>query len=954
MHALSRFRALASLVALFHILHSVGYGTYTNHLTLPNEWANYGLGDPFVMKYNGTFYLYCSTLNNSVGVKCWTSTDCVNWTYFGLCSTDSITTTAYAPEVVYWNGTFYMYTSPNGGGHYVLTSSSPSGPFTSATGNLGHGIDGDVFIDDNGSWYFFNSGSDGVHGSTMSSPTSIGTESTIAGTQVSGQWTEAPTALKRNGIYYLSSVGNHVLSTGYRVNVASNSTGPLSSYTPSNINPIILNTEGSLVGLGHNGIFVGPDLDTYYTVYHNLVGVATQGWPLRELCLDAIGWNGNKMVVYGPTSWSMQFPAAADFEDRFQRSTIGTGYSNINGGTWGISGNFLTQTATGSNLLLIEYENTFTTGSDYTAEYVVQEVSRGTIAPKCGAIFGHTASNNYGIALINGAANQFQTNMVINGVWGTQVNTTLPTGLDPTKLHTLRIEKSGTSYRFFIDRMLVETKTGAGLGAGHVGYLSCDDSAKFGYIACSNKVDGSGIFDFYKPVPGTIQAVHYNSGGEGIGYHDTTSGNTGGAYIRNDNVDIRDCPEGGENIGWNATGEWYKYNVNVQSTGTYNLALKYATTYTTSQVRIWCDSTDVSGVVTLPTTSDWNTFLAYTIKGLSLPAGNHIIKLETVTGEFDFYTLSFDLADNSSFTKIDNFTSGFSSDWNYSDGTWTASGTASVSGTGKRTMGSTGWSDYTVECDINASSGLNSGIMVRVQNPAQGGAGNDPGLGTDFYQGYFCGISPGGVVLGKENYGWTTLNSVSGTYSLNTWYHMKVVVKGYHFQVYVGDMNTPLIDYFDLSDPFPNGKVGLRALNSPTQFDNFMVTTDNLVSSHKTTTYLSNTDSAHTGAASVDNDNNSYWCASSGAFPQWLQVDLGASYNLAKIETIFYANETWNYKIEGMVAGGSWFTILDHTAGVATGDIAESCSGTARYIKITVTGSGGDWAAIREFKVSSQ
>ena len=43
----------------------------------------------------------------------------------------------------------------------------------------------------------------------------------------------------------------------------------------------------------------------------------------------------------------------------------------------------------------------------------------------------------------------------------------------------------------------------------------------------------------YKPlsVPGRIQAEDYNLGGEGVAYHDTTPGNTGGAY-RQDDVDI--------------------------------------------------------------------------------------------------------------------------------------------------------------------------------------------------------------------------------------------------------------------------------------------------------------------------------------------------------------------------------------------------------------------------------
>ena len=39
------------------------------------------------------------------------------------------------------------------------------------------------------------------------------------------------------------------------------------------------------------------------------------------------------------------------------------------------------------------------------------------------------------------------------------------------------------------------------------------------------------------PVPGRIEAEDYDLGGEGVAYHDTTAGNTGGAY-RDDDVDI--------------------------------------------------------------------------------------------------------------------------------------------------------------------------------------------------------------------------------------------------------------------------------------------------------------------------------------------------------------------------------------------------------------------------------
>ena len=78
----------------------------------PNAWAHYGFGDPFVMRYNGRYYLYVSTKDGEVGVQCWTSDNLIEWKYAGLCATDERTRGAYAPEVYYYNGYFYMYTSP--------------------------------------------------------------------------------------------------------------------------------------------------------------------------------------------------------------------------------------------------------------------------------------------------------------------------------------------------------------------------------------------------------------------------------------------------------------------------------------------------------------------------------------------------------------------------------------------------------------------------------------------------------------------------------------------------------------------------------------------------------------------------------------------------------------------------------------------------------------------------
>src|SRR5258706_1061323 len=78
-------------------------------------------------------------------------------------------------------------------------------------------------------------------------------------------------------------------------------------------------------------------------------------------------------------------------------------------------------------------------------------------------------------------------------------------------------------------------------------------------------------------IPGTIEAEDFDNGSEGVAYHDTTSGNTGGQY-RTTNVDIEAASEGGYDVGWIASGEWLNYTVNVASAGSYYVQIRVAST----------------------------------------------------------------------------------------------------------------------------------------------------------------------------------------------------------------------------------------------------------------------------------------------------------------------------------------------------------------------------------------
>ncbi|MBN1580014.1 MAG: glycoside hydrolase family 3 C-terminal domain-containing protein [Anaerolineae bacterium] len=79
------------------------------------------------------------------------------------------------------------------------------------------------------------------------------------------------------------------------------------------------------------------------------------------------------------------------------------------------------------------------------------------------------------------------------------------------------------------------------------------------------------------PIPGKIEAEDYDLGGEGVAYHDATTGNEGGKY-RGDDVDIEDTADmdGGYNVGWIEEGEWLSYTVDVASTSLYDIQVRVA------------------------------------------------------------------------------------------------------------------------------------------------------------------------------------------------------------------------------------------------------------------------------------------------------------------------------------------------------------------------------------------
>jgi hypothetical protein len=127
-------------------------------------------------------------------------------------------------------------------------------------------------------------------------------------------------------------------------------------------------------------------------------------------------------------------------------------------------------------------------------------------------------------------------------------------------------------------------------------------------------------------VPATIEAEHFDRGGEGVGYHDLESRNLGKQFRTREGVDIISIT-GGYAVNNFQTGEWLAYSINVPTEGVYKVELLASSAFTNSSFHVQVGGVDKTGPVTVPITSGWNTFRWVGKSGIALTAGTHVIKV---------------------------------------------------------------------------------------------------------------------------------------------------------------------------------------------------------------------------------------------------------------------------------------------------------------------------------------
>lgn len=131
-----------------------------------NKETYIGQADPFILEYNGRFYIYTTGKD---GIYAYSSDELLKgWKFEGRVFTYPDVYDFWAPSVIEIDGTFYMYCSfeffddtPDEGGHrqtmHVSSSKGPLGPFENAK-QLLHpfSIDSHVVKNENGLFIFYS------------------------------------------------------------------------------------------------------------------------------------------------------------------------------------------------------------------------------------------------------------------------------------------------------------------------------------------------------------------------------------------------------------------------------------------------------------------------------------------------------------------------------------------------------------------------------------------------------------------------------------------------------------------------------------------------------------------------------------------------------------------------------------------------------------------------------
>ena len=750
---------------------------YQNAIEIDGQWGasdatgkdgQYGIGDPFVMRFNGKYYLYPSTSDPCDGIKVFESDDLVHWTYKGFAVAESEQTAhgAYAPEVVYYNGWFYLCQSRAGKGHYIYRSDNPVSGFTLVSqsesgdasdinyGNLGMGIDGSFHVTDDGKLYLLHTSTPaGLKYNEITDaedirPSTIGKTEDLENANLH-HWIEGPGIFRRGDYSYLTYTGNHVISKGYRVaySYAETGTEPKNFVQPKD-NVTVIDTDDAHYGLGHSSNVIGPDLDAVYTAYHSLVGKG----PARRYNVDRYLMSGGLLTANGVTHRPVAAPARPKAEAK--------------------NGAALTQTDGG--YMLGKTEDFF------TAEYNFTPCEGQKL------YFGKSGANGYSVRLTDDGIVLFDE---AKNVVAAQKAVRYP----KDRLNTVRVENGDGVGYVYLNGMRVMRYVAEPL-SGYVGYAQSDGVA---YTAFSDDVFGTSDFEAFKNFPTAFPATAYLKG-ENRGFSIEKAEREQGGIRVGEKQSIRKIESEDVYAVCLGKNDWVKYGVDVPQDGTYSIAARVSGVSGGAKLKINIGKAEL--VCTVPDTkaADGDT-VKVSLGRMTLESGLQAMRVETLSGNVEL--VSFETYENAGDNAAVEF-SDFDSFGNVSVGqTLTVNGGTPP---GVALWGNAGIADF--EADITfvctADVGSDLGIMIRAEDYSYHAA--QP---KQSWRGYYLKIGGQLLSLSRFDYGEELLAAERIDGGLSTDAHTVTVrAQSNRFRIALDGK-----DYIDTADgcAFMRGQIGI-------------------------------------------------------------------------------------------------------------------------------------------------
>lgn len=786
--------------------------TYRNSFTeeqIPDYWESYGVGDPFVYRFDGMYYLICSTtwMNTSTpgvisatGLLGWKSKDLIHWEKCtgkglpeGYISVDDCTYIAYAPEMTYINGKFYIVESRHGEGHYILESDSPEGPFVKSVDNFGLRIDGSFFVDDDESIYLLNANTYNISCNklnydmasnsfkiTSNGDLDIDSNVNFEGTSIAS-WTEGPYMLKKDGIYYLTYTGPAVSADSYKVGysyyIQDDNSSFFSEYSFNSTDDyILLNTDDDYRGLGHSATVLGPNMDSYYIAYHSLVSV---NGPYRRYNIARLNFNGSEMSVNHPELENNLSPQMPDFSS-YNKEGMQNDLSNK--------------------------------GTDET--FTVEFNAKGNNK----MYFSYIDESNYAyVQMQTGSSDTLVIGRVENGNDTIIQSIKMNNKYDYSKLHTFRVAHRDGKLRVYFDNMMkIDTVLNKPLSGGKVGYES---GSAYSFTGFSNDAFDSSAQKDYKQdkfLSSTYDEEKSVLDDESIVTLERTA-KSDGSY---NNGLI-----GQKAVKLHSKGQRASYKIYNFEDGYYGLDLTISNRSQGKRIGVRIDNGPIE-TVTIPNEGFEEDAIKYYVTSFSMAKGTHYITLYYEGDEVEII--------NGSYYKTTDVEASFENDlssymtqgatyvnmWKVKDGAhYAMSENRQLIYIGQDTL-----RNYVAEVDIKFDGNTVAnvaGIVARADNPSFHATYDT----RTSIQGYYCSLNNSTISIQEVNYNKSkemVADAGANLFESGRYYRLKVEMIGKTCKFYVDDELR--LTYSSALGP-THGKIGLYTTGAACYYKNLSVKT---------------------------------------------------------------------------------------------------------------------------------